>query len=124
MQSATSSQPWPYLDSLDALIAAPQHHKLLFENEFVRVLDTLIPPGETTAIHTHRYPASTYILSWSDFVRFDDKGNVLLDTRTLDKKPGPGAANWVEALPPHTLQNVGAQDIHVISVEQKISTLR
>ncbi|MBS1640593.1 MAG: hypothetical protein JSR12_11100 [Bacteroidetes bacterium] len=31
---------------LDALIAAPQHHKLLFENEWVRVLDTNIPAGE------------------------------------------------------------------------------
>ena len=30
-------------DDLDALIAAPQHHKLLFENEFVRVLDAKIP---------------------------------------------------------------------------------
>ena len=117
-------EPWPYPDSLDALIASPQHHKLLFENEFVRVLDTLIPAGETTAIHTHRYPASTYILSWSDFVRLDDKGNVMLDTRTLSKKPETGAANWVEALPPHALQNVGDQDMHVISVEQKITTLR
>ncbi|MBV4357596.1 cupin domain-containing protein [Pinibacter aurantiacus] len=124
MDSPVSRDPWPYPDSLDALIAAPQHHKLLFENEFVRVLDTLIPPGETTAIHTHRYPASTYILSWSDFVRFDDNGNVMLDTRTLAKKPGPGAANWVEALPPHALQNVGTQDMHVISVEQKITNLR
>ncbi|MDH7460135.1 hypothetical protein QEG73_02555 [Chitinophagaceae bacterium 26-R-25] len=120
MQTTSPFETWPYPDSLDALTAAPQHHKLLFENEFVRVLDTLIPPGETTAIHTHRYPASTYILSWSDFVRFDDKGNVMLDTRTLVKKPGPGAANWVEALPPHALQNVGTQDMHVISVEQKI----
>ena len=117
MQSLTS---WPYPDSLDALIAAPQHHKLLFENEFVRVLETRIPPGETTAIHTHRYPASNYILSWSDFLRLDDKGNVMLDTRTLAKKPGPGAASWVDALPPHSLQNIGTEDIHVISVEQKI----
>jgi hypothetical protein len=30
---------------MDALIAAPQHHKLLFENEQVRVLDTFIAPG-------------------------------------------------------------------------------
>lgn len=124
MQSTSSSQSWSYPDDLDALIASPEHHKLLFENEFVRVLDTFIPAGETTAIHTHRYPASTYILSWSDFVRFDDKGNVMLDTRTLAKKPGTGAANWVEALPPHALQNVGDQDMHVISVEQKIATLR
>ena len=56
-------------DALDALIAAPQHHKLLFENELVRVLDTNIAPGEITKVHTHRYPASLYIITWSDFIR-------------------------------------------------------
>ena len=58
-------------DSLDALIAAPRHHQLLFENEFVRVLDTNIPPGEKTSVHTHRYPASLYFISLSDFIRYD-----------------------------------------------------
>ncbi len=60
---------WTWDDNLDALVAAPEHHKLLFENNFVRVLDTLILPGEITKVHTHRFPASLYILSWSDFIR-------------------------------------------------------
>jgi quercetin dioxygenase-like cupin family protein len=54
-------QQWP--DELDALIAAPQHHILLFENEAVRVLDTRIPPGQTVPLHTHRWPGTLYILS-------------------------------------------------------------
>jgi len=33
-----------YPDALDALIAAPEHHKLLFENETARVLDACIAP--------------------------------------------------------------------------------
>ncbi|HKH61217.1 MAG TPA: hypothetical protein VKA49_10330 [Flavitalea sp.] len=52
-------ESWP--SNSDALIAAPKHHKLLFENEFVRVLDTNIAPGEKTPAHTHQYPASLYI---------------------------------------------------------------
>ena len=43
-----------YPNELDALIASPQHHKLLLENETVRVIDTLIPPNETTELHTHK----------------------------------------------------------------------
>ncbi len=39
---------------LDALIASPEHHRLLFENEFVRVLEVRINPGETTNTHTHK----------------------------------------------------------------------
>jgi len=36
MNKEKNLQQFP--DALDALIASPQHHKLLFENEFVRVL--------------------------------------------------------------------------------------
>jgi len=36
MNKEKNLQQFP--DALDPLIASPQHHKLLFENEFVRVL--------------------------------------------------------------------------------------
>ena len=110
---------WIWPEELDALIAAPKHHTLLFENDFVRVLDTCIRPGETTNVHTHRYPATLYILSWSDFIRYDENGNTLLDSRTLANPPKAGSALWSDSLSPHSLQNVGNRDIHVINVEQK-----
>ena len=110
---------WPYPDELDAMIAAPQHHHLLFENELVRVLDVRIPPGEITAVHTHRWPATLYIISWSDFVRYDDKGNVLVDSRTIESMNNPHPALWSDALPPHALKNTGKNEIRVISVEVK-----
>jgi len=108
-----------HTNDLDALIAAPQHHKLLFENEFVRVLDANIPAGEMTNVHTHRYPASLYFISWSDFIRYDADGNVLLDSRSLEKAPLPCSAMWGESIPAHALRNVGENDLHVISVEIK-----
>ena len=40
-------QEWP--DSLDAMVAAPEHHEVLLENERVRVLDSRIKPGETVS---------------------------------------------------------------------------
>src|SRR2546427_3854450 len=33
------AEPWPWPDSLDALAAAPESHRLLFENDRVRVLE-------------------------------------------------------------------------------------
>jgi quercetin dioxygenase-like cupin family protein len=75
--SAAPDAAWS--DDLDALVAAPDHHTLLHENDRVRVLDTCIRPGDQTPVHTHRWPAALYILSWSQFVRYDDKGTVLLD---------------------------------------------
>lgn len=48
-----SENGWPWPENLDALAADPKHHALLLENELVRVLETIILPGEITAIHTH-----------------------------------------------------------------------
>ena len=106
------------LDELDALIAAPEHHILLFENETVRVLDTCIVPGETTRLHSHRWPATLYILSWSEFVRRDENGAIILDSRTFHAV-AQGSALWSPPLEPHTLENVGTTDFHVIAVELK-----
>jgi hypothetical protein len=113
------NETWLWPEELDALTAAPQHHKLLFENETVRVIDTLIPPNEITELHTHKWPGSLYILSWSDFVRFDENNHVVVDSRTFQKSPEPSTALWSEPLTPHKLENVGEKDIHVISVEIK-----
>jgi len=112
-----SEARWP--EALDALIAAPAHHTLLFENERVRVLDTCIAPGERTAIHTHRWPSALYILSWSAFVRYDAQGAVLLDSRTVGALATPPPVVWSAPLPAHTLENVGTADLRLISVELK-----
>ncbi len=77
--------------SLDALVAAPRHHRLLFENAHVRVLDTRIPPGDTVPVHTHCWPATHYVLASSHFVRRDAAGTVLVDTRAGATLPAPGA---------------------------------
>lgn len=106
------------LDPLDAVIAAPRFHRVLLENESVRVLDTMVPPGETVPLHTHRWPAVLYILSWSDCVRRDANGIITMDSRGL---AAPTEAIWSGPLPLHTLENVGDGDLRVIAVEQKQS---
>jgi hypothetical protein len=119
MEKLNDMQEWQWPGELDALIAAPKHHNVLLENEFVRVLDTCIGPGEKTEIHTHKFPAVLYILSWSDFIRYDHTGNVMLDSRTLEKIPSPKSALWSASLVPHYVENIGKQNLHVISVEIK-----
>jgi hypothetical protein len=109
-------QQWP--PELDALIAAPQNHTLLFENESVRVLDTLVRSGQTVPLHTHRWPGALYLVSWSDFIRRDTTGSVLLDSRTITR-PSEGTAFWSAPLLPHTLENIGASTLRIISVELK-----
>ena len=115
-EAPATDASWPA--ALDALVAAPRHHTLLFENAAVRVLDTRIPSGDRTPLHTHRWPSVLYVLSWSAFGRRDAADRVLLDSRTLGG-PAPPDVLWSPPLPPHSLENVGAAEIRVISVELK-----
>ena len=103
---------------LDAMTAAPDHHAILFENDRVRILDTKVAPGERTPVHAHEWPAALYVLSWSDFIRRADTGAVLVDSRERSA-PEIGAGLWIEPLPPHSVENIGSADLHIIAVEVK-----
>jgi hypothetical protein len=109
---------WDWPDELDAMVAAPAFHELLLENEHVRVLHTRILPGQTVPVHTHRWRHVQYVMSWGAFIRRDQHGNVLYDTRS---EPPPAIPHvvWSQPLPPHTVENVGQTEISVIGVEVK-----
>lgn len=109
----------PRENPFDALEAAAEFHDLLFENEVVRVLRTRIPAGQTVPLHTHDWPSVATVLSWSDCVRRDETGAITLDTRAAEFCPEPGTTMWMEALPLHTMENVGESEVLVISVELK-----
>jgi hypothetical protein len=114
---APEHSDWP--SHLDALFAAPAHHRLLFENDAVRVIETVIPPGETAPLHTHRWPGTMYLLSWSEIVRRDAFGTILMDSRTSSIKRAHDTITWSPALPPHTLENVGHATFHAVTTEIK-----
>lgn len=109
----------PATHSLDAMARTPRHHEILLENDKVRVLDTRVSPGDRTPVHAHEWPAALYVLSWSDFVRYDPDGNVLLDSRTMSEKPGIGTALWAGPIGPHYVHNVGLTELRIIAVETK-----
>ena len=117
MDKDESNQEW--LDALDAVRAAPFHHTVLLETERVRVLDTRIAAGDETPVHTHAWSSVHYVLSASDFVRYDASGNIVFDSRAAQSSLEVGKALWSPPLPPHSVKNVGDAEIHVVSVELK-----
>jgi hypothetical protein len=119
MHGTTEPDAWPWPDELDAMTAAPGYHEVLFEDDRVRVLDGRVPAGETVPVHTHRWGGILYILATSDFIRRDPDGNVLADTRALHSTPVPGSAVWGAPLTPHSLENVGSEEFHTLTVELK-----
>jgi quercetin dioxygenase-like cupin family protein len=103
----------------DALIAAPDHHRLLLENDVVRVLETLVEPKSTVPLHAHAWPAVNYVVSFSHFIRRDEAGKIVLDTEAQGVTLVPGESVWAQPLELHTLENVGSETLRVVSIEIK-----
>jgi hypothetical protein len=116
MHQTRSDLNW---NALDALVAAPAHHAVLLENDRVRVLEARVEPGDTVPLHAHRWPGVQYFVSFSDFVRRDDRGVVIVDSRMIELPRQRPLVLWSEPMPPHTLENVGTDPIHAIVVESK-----
>ena len=110
---------WSWPASLDALVAAPQHHRKIFENDRVRVLEVCIPRAETVPVHTHRWPAILYLRSWSDHVRRDETGKLIFDSRHEVTPPVVPSVVSCEPLTPHSVENVGETELRVLSIELK-----
>jgi predicted enzyme related to lactoylglutathione lyase/quercetin dioxygenase-like cupin family protein len=102
---------------MDAMVEAAAPHEVLLENDKIRVLDTRVTPGDRTPVHAPHWPAALYVLSWSNFVRRDPEGNVIVDSRPVAERPPEGAALWIAPLGPHSAENVGESDLHITAVE-------
>lgn len=112
-------QAWPWPDSLDALVAAPVYHKLLLENDHVRVLDVRIAPGQTVPVHTHKWFSIIHVKSAGDFIRRDGNGKLLFDSRNAGSAENEPTIVWTDPLPPHSVENIGDSEIHLLSIELK-----
>jgi hypothetical protein len=114
-----NAKQWPWPDSLDALAAAPAHHQLLLEDERVRVLHTRIAAGEVVPLHTHRWGGVAYLQTFSHFVRRDQRGEILFDSRQAGDAPKVPCAQWMPPMPPHTVENLGPLEISILIIELK-----
>jgi hypothetical protein len=107
------------MDALDGPIAAPHHHTVMFENEHVRVLETVIAAGDTAPLHSHLAKHLMLVNSGSHFVRRDADGTVLLDTRAMEPPFAMPSMLWSDGNPAHTLENTGDDEIRITAVELK-----
>ncbi len=105
---------WP--PHLDALIAAPANHRLLYEDDEVRVLDVSVEPGERENLHHHRWPSLMVVLARPNYTNRDADGNVIPPAggipanpvlpRALRLPPQPTHAIEVDADAPHGFHGV------------------
>ncbi len=52
-----NEDPSSWDPALDAVVAAPKHHRVLFENAGLRVLEVTLEPVDEEPVHHHRWPS-------------------------------------------------------------------
>ena len=114
--------PWP--EKLDAVKAAPGNHKIIFENEHVRVLQVTIAPHSKEPIHTHCWPGTLYVQQAGDVIDRDANGKILFDSRQLKVKPKVPFVDWTLRDPPHAIENLDDLPLKLIRIENKVATNR
>jgi predicted metal-dependent enzyme (double-stranded beta helix superfamily) len=99
----------------DALGAAPENHKLLFENDQVRVLEVTVQPGVCEPLHAHRYPSVMYYVSAAHMKEFSPGLPAVDHPRKQD-----GAVVFLPVGPPHQMENMETtKPLKAIRVELK-----
>ena len=96
--------------SLDPVTSNPDHYKVVFENDRVRVLEYTDQPGDRTTPHHH---PDSVMYTLSTFRRRLVSGEAHRDVEML-----AGTANWLPAQEHHG-ENIGETPTHVIFVELK-----
>lgn len=121
--SVGPAQPVPGApDRLDAVIAAPASHHVIFENDRVRVLSVTIPPGRTEPVHTHDWPSIMRVEAPQPitYIRYARQDGRLVETgRTERAIREPAEAEWMEPEGPHAVQNRGTAEYRAIRIELK-----
>ena len=99
--------------SLDPVETNPDHYKVVFENDLVRVLEYTDRPGERTTPHEH---PDSVMYTLSSFRRRLVSGDV---RREVELEAG--SVGWLPAQQHHG-ENIGDTETHVLFVELKGST--
>ncbi len=89
----------------------PETHKVILDNDQVRVLDVRIPPGQKVAMHSHPENVVYYVSDYKMKVTSPDGKTALREGKA-------GTAAWFGPLT-HAVENAGTTEIHLVQVEMK-----
>jgi hypothetical protein len=114
-----NSQPWPWPDALDALVAAPACHQLLTEDRRVRVLHTRIAAGDVVPLHTHRWGGSLTCKAGDTSSGVERRGEILFARRQAGEPPKTPALNGRNLCRRTPWKNLGPLEISILMIERK-----
>lgn len=111
-EASYSQDKTGFPEGYDAVQAAPNSHRVIFENALVRVLEVTVPPsGTTEPMHHHRWPS--FFLDWdtggrTPHVRYLRPDGSARDQPSTDEPTHPGkwSIKWMKPEPMHAIQVV------------------
>jgi hypothetical protein len=109
---------WDWPDELDAVVAAPNSHRVVFENDVVRVLSVTVEPGVREPEHTHRWP-SVMVTHQRARIRYyvgDELTFTSPDPLPDEELPRGG---WLEPEGPHSVENIDTVWLRAVRFELK-----
>lgn len=111
---------WPWGDEHDAVAAAPDSHRVLLENDRVRVLEVIIRPGEREPPHTHRWPSVMTVTEKARIRYYDADGELRFETppRSGEATAELGA-DWLRPEGLHSVENIDLRPFRALRVELK-----
>jgi beta-alanine degradation protein BauB len=90
----------------------PETHKVVLDNDEVRMLDARLQPGQKVAMHSHP-PNTVYYMT-------DCKLKVTApDGKTQIAEPKAATAIWRGGETKHAVENVGTAECHLVQTELK-----
>jgi hypothetical protein len=119
MEEPTGRGVWPWPESLDAVLAAPGSHRVLFENGETRVLEVTIGAGEREPEHTHAWP-SVMVVHEPARIRYYTAGTL---TFTSPVQPASAESSprvsWLAPEGPHSVENIDDHVYQAFRIEFK-----
>jgi hypothetical protein len=97
---------------LDPLKLAPDTHKLVFENRFVRVIESRVPAGGQEPKHCHPHGLTVYLAN------YDSEVTTFPDGKVAKVRRQSGTAIWSDAVT-HEVKNIGKTPGHALRIELK-----
>ena len=109
--------------SYDAIAAAADNHRVVFENERVRVLEVTIKPGEKEPFHVHPMPSVMNIITGAKLriteASLEDGKIVIGKTIEVGKDDFQPPPLWMPPQGLHSAENIGSATFHAYRIELK-----
>jgi predicted metal-dependent enzyme (double-stranded beta helix superfamily) len=107
----------------DAIAAAPDHHRVIFENEKVRVLEVTIKPGEKEPFHVHPMPSVMTVIAGAKLriteATLNDGKLVPGKTIEVGKDNFQPPPLWMPPQGLRSVENIGSVKYHSYQIELK-----